>query len=149
MDLVEFRCLIWDLLRDISDNTNQLLAPLYEKYGLTVMQVQLLLVIHQNEEETIGNLSRVMTMKSGNTSVMCKNLEKQELINRFRDKDDERVVKVSLTNTGNEIIKEINNHLDKKYNIYLQDETDEDLWDIVNGLNKLNNLLIKISNIKD
>ena len=148
MDLLEFKCLIWDLLRDISENTNQLLAPLYEKYGLTVLQVQLLLVIDQNEEETIGNLSRVMTMKSGNTSVMCKNLEKQQLVNRFRDKDDERVVKVSLTPTGKEIIKDINNYLNKKYHKYLHNETDEDLNDIVNGLNKLNNLLIKISNIK-
>lgn len=148
MDLLEFKCLIWDLLRDISENTNQLLAPLYEKYELTVMQVQLLLVIDQSGEETIGNLSRVMTMKSGNTSVMCKNLEKQDLINRFRDKDDERVVKVSLTNSGKAIVRDINNYLNKKHIQYLQEETDEDLKDIVNGLNKLNNLLIKISNAK-
>ncbi len=148
MDLVEFKCIIWDLLRDISENTNQLLAPLYEKYGLTVMQVQLLLVIDQSGEETIGNLSRVMTMKSGNTSVMCKNLERQEFINRFRDKDDERVVKVSLTYSGKEIVVEIKNYLNKKHIEYFKEETDEDLKDIVNGLNKLNKLLVKITNTK-
>ena len=148
MDLVEFKCLIWDLLRDISENTNQLLAPLYEKYELTVMQVQLLLVIDQSGEETIGNLSRVMTMKSGNTSVMCKNLERQDLINRFRDTEDERVVKVSLTQSGQEVVRDINNYLSQKQNQYLKNETDEDLQDIVNGLNKLNNLLLKISNTK-
>lgn len=147
MDLIEFKCKTWDLLRDISDNTNQLLAPLYEKYGLTVMQIQLLLVIHQNKEDTIGNLSRVMTMKSGNTSVMCKTLEKQNLINRFRDKDDERVVKVSLTDSGREIIVEVDRFLNERHINYLSDITHEDLADIVNGLNKLNNLLIKIRNI--
>lgn len=146
MDLIEFKCLIWDLLRDISDNTNQLLAPLYEKHGLTVMQVQLLLVIDQNKEETVGNLSRVMAMKSGNTSVMCKNLEKQNLINRFRDKNDERVVKVSLTESGKEIIIELNQLLNSRHSQYLEDIRSEDLIDIVNGLNKLNSLLVKISN---
>lgn len=148
MDLLEFKCLTWDLLRYISDNMDQLLAPLYEKHGITVMQVQLLLVIHRNGEETIGNLSKSMTMKSGNTSVMCKTLEKQDLIYRFRDKDDERVVKVSLSPSGEKIVQDINNYLNKKHIEYLKDEPEEDLADIINGLNKLNNLLIKISKTK-
>ena len=61
MDLIEFKCITWDLLRDISENTNQLLAPLYETYGLTGLQLQLLLAIDENREETIGNLSRGIT----------------------------------------------------------------------------------------
>lgn len=148
MDLIEFKCRTWDLLRNISENTNRLLAPLYEKYGLTVMQVQLLLVIDENQEDTIGNLSKVMNMKSGNTSVMCKNLEKQELINRFRDKEDERVVKISLTPSGKKVISDISKYLNEKHSLYLEDVTDEDLKDIINGLNKLNNLLLKISDTK-
>ncbi len=148
MDLIEFKCKTWDLLRDISENTNRLLAPLYEKYGLTVMQVQLLLVIDENHEETIGNLSKVMNMKSGNTSVMCKNLEKLELVNRFRDTEDERVVMISLTPTGKKIISDITFYLNEKHSLYMKDVTDKDLKDIINGLNKLNNLLLKISNTK-
>ncbi len=148
MDLIEFKCITWDLLRDISENTNQLLAPLYETYGLTGLQLQLLLAIDENKEETIGNLSRVMNMKSGNTSVMCKNLEKQDLVNRFRDKDDERVVKISLTPSGKKIIHNINHYLSEKHSLYLKDVTDEDLKDIIKGLNKLNNLLLKICNSK-
>lgn len=146
IEILEFKNTILDLLRCISENMENVFEKMYEKYGLTIMQVRILFEIDQNDEKTIGRLGKSTGITSGNMSVMCKKIEKMGLIKRIRDIEDERVVKVVLTEKGKETIKEINDTLSDKYLICFKEESKESLENIIKELKNLNSLLDKMKN---
>ena len=45
VEIVEFKNTTWDILRSISENMDKLFRPVGEHYGLTMMQVRILLEI--------------------------------------------------------------------------------------------------------
>jgi DNA-binding MarR family transcriptional regulator len=54
--------------------------------------------------QSIGELADVLGITSSSATTACKRLEKAELVIRERQLDDERMVRVSLTETGRERI---------------------------------------------
>jgi len=54
-----------------------------------------------------GELSGKLLRSGGNITLVIDNLEKQELVRRERDKEDRRLVRVSLTPKGQALIQEI------------------------------------------
>ena len=75
---------------------------------------------------------------------MCKKLESKGFIERVRDELDERVVKVALSEKGIHVVEEINQELIEKISHAIQGETDQTLYEIINGLKKLNEMLEKM-----
>ena len=55
----------------------------------------------------LGDISSRMLMSCGNTTVIIDNLEKEELVERIREKDDRRVIRVKLTEKGQELFNRI------------------------------------------
>lgn len=147
MKVASFNNQLWDLLREISENLDQAFHPVIEEYGLTLMQVRILMEISQNANHTIGSISNCVCVMRGNMSNMCKRLESEGLLERSRSKEDERVVTLSLTKKGQDIIEKITNDLQDKYGSALKDESEEVMTDIISGLKKLNCLLIKLKKI--
>lgn len=145
MDVCEFKNIIWDYTRKISENANCIFSPVCEEYGLTMMQVRILTELYQNSSHTIGSLAADTCMAGANISVMCKKLEKMEFLERIRDQEDQRVVKVVLTDKGNGIITEIDRNLNIKFSEQIKDIDEETLDDIIMGMEKLNGLMNKIN----
>lgn len=147
MDAIEFKNQLMELMRDVSVNMGNTFIPIINRYDLTIIQTQILKEIRDNEEHNIGSLAKIMNIQSGNTSSMCKQLEKKGFVQRNRDKLDERVVKVELTEKGLTTVDEIDNILKEKYSPVLSGENVKDLYDIINGLQKLRDLLIKMNEL--
>lgn len=147
MDAVEFKNQLIDLMRDVSVNMGNVFLPIISKYDLTIVQTQILREIKDNKNHSIGSLAKIMNIQSGNTSSMCKQLEKKGFLQRNRDKSDERIVKLELTDKGLSTIYEIDNILKEKYSSVLSNENSEDLLDIIAGLQNLKDLLMKMSEI--
>ena len=147
MKVASFNNQLWDLLREISENLEQAFHPIIEKYGLSLMQVRILMEISQNPNHTIGSISSCICVMRGNMSNMCKRLEGEGLLQRSRSKEDERVVTLSLTKIGQETIEKITDDLQKKYGNALKCESQEAMTDILSGLKKLNSLLLKFTKI--
>jgi DNA-binding MarR family transcriptional regulator len=137
----EFKNIVWDNLRKINENTSRIFDPVCEKYGLTTLQISILMELSNNESHTIGSLAECACIAGANISAMCKKLESMGLLKRVRDKNDERVVKVTLSEKGSMIILEIDKLFNDRISQNMDDEALEALDDIVNGLQKLNNLL--------
>ncbi|MBC7472794.1 MAG: MarR family transcriptional regulator [Candidatus Sericytochromatia bacterium] len=55
----------------------------------------------------IGDLSSKMLMSCGNATVIIDNLEKENLVERIREKSDRRVIKIALTEKGNDLFNKI------------------------------------------
>lgn len=145
MEVMDFNNTIWNLLRDISVNMDSIFRPMYDKHGLTAMQVRILTDVRE-QEQTIGNLGKNLCVAGANISAMCRKLEKEGFLNRVRDKMDERVVKVHLSEKGESAILDIEALLTRKFDICLKTESTENINDIIEGLQKLNVLLQKINN---
>lgn len=144
MEVSEFKYIILDYIRKISENGNCIFSPVCEEHGLTMMQVRVLTELYQSGSHTIGSLASDTCAAGANISAMCKKLEKMEFLKRLRDQEDERVVKVALTDKGYGIVTEIDRTLNNKFSEQIKDMDEETLNDIITGLEKLNILIQKL-----
>ncbi|MCK0115697.1 MarR family transcriptional regulator [Isoptericola sp. S6320L] len=89
---------VYSLERRIGRIYQELLAP----WGLSYTQYIVLTMLWANHDVplTVGELGRLLDLDSGTLSPLVKRLEARELVERRRTADDERVVSVSLTETG-------------------------------------------------
>lgn len=145
MDAVSFRNTVWDLIKSIGENMEKTLRPIASEQGLTMIHARMLLDISKNGADTIGSLSKLMGMAVGNTSAMCKKLEKEGYILRTRDKEDERIVNVSLTDKGNEAINILIDVINTKYTPVFDMVDDKKIENIITGLVSLNDLINEIN----
>lgn len=145
MNVSDFKNIMWEYTKKISDSMSNAFCPICEQNGLTMMQVRILTDLYKNESHTIGSLADSTGMAGANISAMCKKLEGKGLLERVRDQYDERVVRVALTQKGKEIIFKIDTSLNEKFMNYLEDESEETINEILSGLQKLSIFLDKIN----
>ncbi|NLG82103.1 MAG: winged helix-turn-helix transcriptional regulator [Bacilli bacterium] len=147
MDNIDLKNIIWTYIRNITDNINLAVAPICDKYGLTLLQTRILMALLKLGKCTIGTLADEVSMAGTNISTMCKKLDKKGLLVRKREIRDERVVRVALTDKGKEIALAINQEIDAKIRVILQGESVDAVEVIIRGLMKLDDLLIKMREI--
>lgn len=142
MEVIEFKNMIWDLTRQISDGMDELFRPISVHYGLTHMQMRILLELWAAPDaQTVGCLGRKLGVTSGNMSSMCKRLEQEGFLTRFRDTHDERVVKVALSDRGKDTAQEIDHIAEEKYASCLQKMGKERMEVIAADLREISALL--------
>lgn len=145
MEVAEFKYTVWEYTRKIAENINCIFGPVGSKYGLTMMQTRILLELCQCGSHTIGSLADRTCIAGTNISSMCKRLEAQGLLERVRNREDERVVKVALTDRGKDMVLEIDRLCNDKISQHIINEAEESFDEIIAGLQKLNDILSKIS----
>ena len=80
-----------------------LYTPLLKPYGITYTQYLVLIVLWEQDGQTIGDLCRKLYLDSGTVTPLIKKMEKEGLVERHRCEEDERSVRVSLTQAGKEL----------------------------------------------
>lgn len=83
----------------------QAYEPLLSELGLTYAQYLVMLVLWEKDEVSVNEIGKFLKLDSGTLSPLLKKLEAKELILRTRQKEDERVVLIELTNHGRELRK--------------------------------------------
>ena len=71
--------------------------PLLDKYGLTYTQYIVMLVVWEHEKITVKEMGQKLHLDSGTLTPVLKKLFSMELINKYRDVNDDRVVIVEVT----------------------------------------------------
>ncbi len=145
MKICDFRNSILYYSRKFTESISNIFDPICERYGLTMMQLRILMELHQYGSHTVGSLASNLKAAGANVSPICKKLESKNLLERVRDQNDERVVKIVLTKTGKDIAIEIDKVLNERFLQQIDDEAEEAFDDIILGLEKLNTLLQKIN----
>jgi len=74
--------------------------PLLEPLGLTYPQYLVLLVLWEQDDQSVSALGERLTLDSGTLTPLLKRMESQGLLARSRDQADERRVRVRLTAAG-------------------------------------------------
>ncbi|KQX45817.1 MarR family winged helix-turn-helix transcriptional regulator [Paenibacillus sp. Root444D2] len=74
--------------------------PFLEGLGITYPQYLVLLVLWDQKESTVKELSEKLDLDSGTLTPMLKRMEAQQLVQRKRSSEDERVVNIQITEAG-------------------------------------------------
>lgn len=74
--------------------------PLLEDLDVTYPQYLVLMVLWNEEEQTVGQLGEKLLLDSGTLTPLLKRMEQKDMVRRSRSPEDERVVKLSLTEKG-------------------------------------------------
>lgn len=83
---------------------NRVYKSLLDEFGLTYSQYLLLVALAGREGQTVSELGEQLYLESNTLTPLIKRLEAAGLVSRKRDTRDERVVRVSLTPAGSDII---------------------------------------------
>jgi len=82
--------------RKVINQYNPYLKPL----GITYTQYLVFLVLWDQREATVGEICRRLFLDNGTITPLIKKMEKDGYVVRKRSEEDERVVKVSITEKG-------------------------------------------------
>ncbi|WMW81606.1 MarR family transcriptional regulator [Undibacterium cyanobacteriorum] len=74
--------------------------PLLDKIGLTYPQYLVMLTLWQQDHLLVKEIGELLFLDSGTLTPLLKRMELAELIQRQRDPEDERQVRISLTRQG-------------------------------------------------
>lgn len=85
----------------------RLYRPFLDELNLTYPQYLVLLVLWEKQQSSIKELGKLLDLDSGTLTPMLKRMETAQLIERKRDKEDERIVLVSITEKGASIEKKL------------------------------------------
>ncbi|MBN7773450.1 MarR family winged helix-turn-helix transcriptional regulator [Clostridium aminobutyricum] len=117
----------------------KLYKPLLDNYNLTYTQYVVMLVLWEEQKITVKQLGEKLHLDSGTLSPLLKKLEKMDLIIKYRDKADDRVVNVEVTEKAKalkEKIVEVPEQLFCKF--------DSEMEELVQLKKLLDNLLIRL-----
>ena len=84
-------------------------TPILKEYDLTYTQYIVLLALFEQKEMNVTALGEMVYLDSGTLSPLLKKLENKGFLRRFRDKNDERNVKVTLTKEGEQLEDKLSN----------------------------------------
>jgi DNA-binding MarR family transcriptional regulator len=79
---------------------NRLYGPVLKPLGLTYPQYLVMLVLWEEEPQTVGALGARLYLDSGTLTPLLKRMEAAGLVSRTRDAEDERRVLIGLTERG-------------------------------------------------
>ena len=94
-------------LRYISHLIKQKGREILSNYTITPPQFVALQWLHESGDMTIGDLSNKMYLAFSTTTDLVDRMEKNELVQRVRDEQDRRVVRIHLLPEGERIIQEV------------------------------------------
>ncbi|RVU21940.1 MarR family transcriptional regulator [Methylobacterium oryzihabitans] len=82
---------------------NRVYKPLLDGLGLTYPQYLVLLLLWEEDRQTMKALGQRLYLDSGTLTPLLKRLEGTGLIQRARDAADERLMRISLTEAGRDL----------------------------------------------
>ncbi|SEE60235.1 transcriptional regulator, MarR family [Rhizobiales bacterium GAS191] len=84
---------------------NRVYKPLLDELGLTYPQYLVMVLLWEQDDQTVGSLGEKLFLESSTLTPLLKRLEASGHVKRTRDPVDERQVRVGLTDKGRAIRK--------------------------------------------
>ncbi len=148
MDFKAFKYQLCDNSRRINEVINTFLAQWGAAYGLSAMQIRILMEIGENGNLTVGAIANNIMLAGTNISTMCKKLEQLGFVKRARDGQDERIVRIELTEMGMKVIRAVDQSFENKINSALGEDPVTSYKAISSAMELLNDLLNQLAEQK-
>ncbi|WP_191013814.1 MarR family winged helix-turn-helix transcriptional regulator [Treponema zioleckii] len=78
-------------------------TPFLKEIGLTYTQYIVMMVMWERKKLTIGELGKQLFLDTGTLSPLLKSMQEKGLLTRCREKNDERIVNIEITQVGEEL----------------------------------------------
>lgn len=144
----EFRRMFLRTLPELEKALGKLMMPVLSRAGLTEAEYGVLTGVQSGLVATVGGLVQLTHMGQANVSSLCKRMEAKGLLTRTRSKEDERVVRLSITPEGLRRLAAV----EETYGYFddlLARVPSEDLNAIVSGIAALQRTLAFINNLDE
>lgn len=99
--------LIMSEMLELEQKSKKFVSILSEGESLSQNQLVLLLQLEINEGMKAAEIANFFNVTPGAVTSMCDKLEKQSLVQRVRENEDRRVVKMVLTKAGKDKVHDI------------------------------------------
>lgn len=99
-DLLKIDNLLCFALYSAGHSFTRLYKPLLEPLGLTYPQFLVMIALWEADGQTVSDIGEKLLLESSTLTPLLKRLETAGLIKRTRDREDERVVRITLTRQG-------------------------------------------------
>lgn len=143
MNAIEFRDQVMEWMRLTSEAMNGIFTPLTEPYGLTPLQAHALCRVRDEGYAKVGSLMK-LGMTSGNASSLCKKLERLGFLERVRDAQDGRQVRLVLTGHGQTVLRDLDAQLLARYSRVLEGQGRGELEALLLSLRQFYDLLAEM-----
>ena len=85
---------------------NRVYKPLLDRFGITYPQYLALVALSSKDGQTVSELGQKLHLESNTLTPLIKRLEAGGFVSRTRDRKDERVVRLTLTDAGRDLATE-------------------------------------------
>lgn len=133
------------LIKDINMLMSQSIRAMFDESGLTTPQIMLMATLSKHGSMKISELSEKLKLSNSTISGIVDRLENQGYVERVRNKEDRRVVHVSISEKSSKLTHSaIHEKLEADLTMKLDKAKPGEIEDIVKGLETLKSLLEKL-----
>jgi len=132
---------IIDLNKSINKSLRHEFHHLMQDSELTFPQLSVISMLEKRGEQKVSKLSEKMGLSNSTVSGILDRLEQKDIIKRERTEDDRRVVKISLTKKSQKFFNDFRQKKEEYFCQLLKRLSDEEIKDIIKGLEILNRVL--------
>ena len=134
MSKIESISQIINLNRNFNRTLRHEFHDLMQNSGFTLPQFSVISILAKNGEQTVSDISEKMGLSDSTVSGILDRLEQKGIIERKRDKDDRRVVKIYLIKESQPICREFHRKREKYFAGLLKMLSEQEINDIIKGL---------------
>lgn len=138
--MIKIKNFFIDLFNKVIRDNGQILD-----FDFSISQLKALAAFHEDKEYTMGELSRNASVTMPSMTEMIDSLEKAKIVERRRDSEDRRVVKVRLTELGKEMRKKFMMKRRNEFKNLFGKLSKKDRKELVNALEKVSTILKKVN----
>lgn len=130
------------LLRHVAFIIKMRGREMLEDFGITNPQFNALLVLKEHPDITMGELCDKLYLACSTATDLIDRMEKNELLERKRDQEDRRVIRLSITEKGRQVIAEVIEARRRYVASILQQLQPEEIEQLASSLDKLHSLMV-------
>lgn len=133
-------------LKQVINILKQNMKEQFKCMNLTGPQGMLIGILSHYGEMKISDLSEKLGLSNSTVSGIIDRLEKQDMVERIRSKEDRRVIFVNVTPKFQEITQKNFQIVEKSFEDMISSASEEELNTILKGLNTLENIIDRQKN---
>ena len=129
---------IINLTKNLNKNMRHEFHNLMQNSGLTFPQLSVISILSKHGKQKVSEISEKMGLSDSTVSGILDRLEQKNMIERKRNKDDRRVVKIYLSEGSRKICHNFHQKKEKYFAQLLKKLTEKEIKEVIKGLEILN-----------